>query len=287
MQIGMIGLGKMGGDMAERLRRQGHDVVGYDNQPSQRDVDSLDALIALLEKPRAVWVMVPSGGATDAVVTDLLARLDQGDLIIDGGNSFYADSQRRAKAAEAAGIEFIDCGTSGGVWGLAAGYCLMVGGAEAAIRRVQPIFDALACEGGLAHLGPSGAGHFTKMVHNGVEYGMMQAIAEGFGLLSASEMNIDANAAMELWRHGSVVRSWLLDLAVLATKDNPALSGIRSHADDSGEGRWAVTEAARLGVPAPVLSAALNARFGSRGDDSTMKMIAALRNQFGGHDMAK
>lgn len=287
MQIGMIGLGKMGGDLAERLRRQGHDVVGYDNQSSQRDVDSLDALIALLEKPRAVWVMVPSGGPTDAVVTALLARLDQGDVIIDGGNSFYADSQRRAKAAESAGIAFIDCGTSGGVWGLAAGYCLMVGGAEAAIRRVQPIFDALACEGGFAHLGPCGAGHFTKMVHNGVEYGMMQAIAEGFGLLSASELNIDAHAAMELWRHGSVVRSWLLDLAVLTTKDNPALSGIRSQADDSGEGRWAVSEAARLGVPAPVLSAALNARFGSRGDDATMKMIAALRNQFGGHDAAK
>jgi len=288
MQIGIVGLGKMGGNMAERLRRHGHEVVGFDSHSQRRDVDSLDALVAKLAAPRVAWVMVPSGEPTEAVVNALLERLAPGDVLIEGGNSFYGDSQRRAAAAAARGIHFLDCGTSGGIWGLTEGYCLMCGGSAEAVAICQPIFDGLACEGGFAHVGPSGAGHFTKMVHNGVEYGMMQAYAEGWELLKASEMGIDVNAALELWRHGSVVRSWLLDLAVLATRDNPELEGIKGYANDSGEGRWTVQEAVRLAVPAHVLSAALYARFTSRQDDSpAMKMIAALRNQFGGHAIAK
>ncbi len=288
MQVGIIGLGKMGGNMAERLRRHGQEVVGFDSHSPRRDVDSLDALVQSLASPRVAWVMVPSGEPTEAVVTALLERLSPGDVIVEGGNSFYGDSQRRAAAAAGRGIHFLDCGTSGGVWGLAEGYCLMCGGTADAVALVRPIFDALARENGFAHVGPSGAGHFTKMVHNGVEYGMMQAYAEGWELLKASEMDIDVNAALELWRHGSVVRSWLLDLAVLATRDNPELEGIRGYAADSGEGRWTVQEAVRLAVPAPVLTAALYARFTSRQDDSpAMKMIAALRNQFGGHAITR
>jgi 6-phosphogluconate dehydrogenase len=217
-------------------------------------------------------------------VQRLLDLLSPGDVLVEGGNSFYRDSQRRAEAAKARGIHFLDCGTSGGIWGLSEGYCMMVGGEAEAVAIAQPIFDGLAGPGGFAHVGPSGAGHFTKMVHNGVEYGMMQAYAEGWELLSASELGIDVPKALELWRHGSVVRSWLLDLAVLAVNEDPKLEKIRGYAQDSGEGRWTVQEAVRLGVPAHVLSAALYARFVSRQEDSpAMKMIAALRNQFGGH----
>lgn len=288
MQLGLIGLGKMGGNMAERLRRGGHTVVGFDAHSPKRDVDSLSAMVAKLEKPRVAWVMVPAGDPTESCVNQLLELLEPGDVLIEGGNSMYRDSQRRAESAGKLGIHFIDCGTSGGVWGLTEGYCLMYGGSAEAVAIAQPIFDGLAGPSGAAHVGPAGAGHFTKMVHNGVEYGMMQAYAEGWELLKASEMNIDVNAALELWRHGSVVRSWLLDLAVLATKENPNLDGIAGYANDSGEGRWTVNEAVRLSVPAPVLTAALYARFTSRQDDSpAMKMIAALRNQFGGHAITK
>ena len=288
MQLGLVGLGKMGGNMAERLRRAGHTVIGFDSFSPKRDVDSLSAMVAGLAKPRVAWVMVPSGDPTESVVNELFTLLEPGDVLIEGGNSMYRDSQRRAEAAAKLGIHFIDCGTSGGIWGLAEGYCLMCGGTKEAVEIAQPIFDGLAGPGGFAHVGPVGAGHFTKMVHNGVEYGMMQAYAEGWELLKASEMNIDVNAALELWRHGSVVRSWLLDLAVLATKDNPELDGIAGYAADSGEGRWTVNEAVRLAVPAPVLTAALYARFTSRQDDSpAMKMIAALRNQLGGHAISK
>ena len=288
MHVGIIGLGKMGGNMAERLRRHGHTVVGFDSHSPKTDVTSLADLVAALPAPRVAWVMVPSGDPTEAVVNQLIAALAPGDTIVEGGNSFYGDSQRRAATAAERGIAFVDCGTSGGIWGLSEGYCLMAGGSPEAIAHCRPIFDGLACEGGFAHVGPAGAGHFTKMVHNGIEYGMMQAYAEGWELLKASEMKIDVNAALELWRHGSVVRSWLLDLAVNATRDNPELEGIRGYAADSGEGRWTVQEAVRLGVPAHVLSAALYARFVSRQDDApAMKMIAALRNQFGGHAVAK
>jgi 6-phosphogluconate dehydrogenase len=288
MQLGLVGLGKMGGNMAERLRRAQHQVVGYDSHSAGSTVGSLADLVAALAAPRVVWVMVPSGEPTEAVVAQLTSLLSPGDVLVEGGNSMYRDSQRRAAAAHERGVHYLDCGTSGGIWGLAEGYCLMCGGTPEAVAIVRPIFDSLACPDGFAHVGPSGSGHYTKMVHNGVEYGMMQAFAEGWELMRASELNIDVNAAFELWRHGSVVRSWLLDLAVLALKDNPELNGIRGYANDSGEGRWTVNEAVRLAVPAPVLTAALYARFSSRQDDApAMKMIAALRNQFGGHAIKK
>ncbi|MBM4389812.1 MAG: decarboxylating 6-phosphogluconate dehydrogenase [Deltaproteobacteria bacterium] len=288
MQLGLVGLGKMGGNMAERLRRSGVEVVGFDSFSAKRDVDSLDAMVARLARPRVAWVMVPSGDPTEAVVNQLLGLLEPGDVLIEGGNSFYRDSQRRAEAAKAKGIHFIDCGTSGGIWGLQEGYCMMVGGEAEAVAIAQPVFDGLKGPESFAHVGPAGAGHFTKMVHNGVEYGMMQAFAEGWELMKASELDIDVNKAFELWRHGSVVRSWLLDLAVLAIQDNPELEGIKGYANDSGEGRWTVNEAVRLAVPAPVLTASLYARFASRQQDMpAMKMIAALRNQFGGHAIKK
>jgi 6-phosphogluconate dehydrogenase len=284
MQLGLVGLGKMGNNMRQRLRNHGQTVVGFDRNPELSDVADLDALVAALEAPRAVWVMVPSGDATDATIAALAARLSPGDTIIDGGNSNFRDSMRHGRELAEQGLTFIDSGTSGGIWGLTEGYCLMVGGEEAVVARLNPIFLALACEGGFAHVGPVGAGHFTKMVHNGVEYGLMHAYAEGYELLAAADIPIDIPKAMELWRHGSVVRSWLLDLLVAALRDDPGLTSIKGWANDSGEGRWTVQEAVRLAVPVPVISASLFARFTSRQDDSpAMKVIAALRNQFGGH----
>ena len=286
MKLGMVGLGRMGKGMTDRLRQKGHEVVGYDRNPDVSDVADLDELVAQLGEPgdRVVWLMVPSGEITEQAVADVASRLEEGDAIVDGGNSNFHDTVRRAEELHAKGLKFVDAGVSGGVWGLKEGFCLMVGGDEEVVARLQPVFDALAPEGGFVHVGPNGAGHFTKMVHNGVEYGMMQAYAEGYELLAASPLGIDAAGAVKAWRRGSVVRSWLLDLLDLALDDDPELASIKGWAEDSGEGRWTVQSAVDLAVPAPVISAALYARFASRQDDSpAMKVIAALRNQFGGH----
>ena len=284
MQLGIVGLGKMGGNMRERLRRRGHEVIGYDLAGG--DVDSLEALVAALKAPRAVWVMVPHGAPTEATVAKLAALLSPGDLVIDGGNSNYKDSKRRAGELAAKGLGFLDCGTSGGIWGLENGYCLMIGGEAKYVEQIRPLLVDLAGENALAHVGTSGAGHFTKMVHNGVEYGMMHALGEGYELLKAAEgdLDIDVAASLEVWRHGSVVRSWLLDLLVRALKEDPELAKVRGWASDSGEGRWTVQEAVDRAVPLHVISAALFARFESRHDDPpAIKAVAALRNQFGGH----
>ena len=288
MKIGMIGLGKMGGNMAERLRRHGHEVVGYDHDPKVSQIATLADLAKALPAPRVVWVMVPSGDPTEKTVATLGELLSKDDLVIEGGNSMYRDSIRRAAQLGERGIGFIDAGTSGGIWGLSEGYCIMVGGDAAQVAKAQPIFDALVQKDGFAHVGPAGAGHFTKMVHNGVEYGMMQAFGEGYELLGASELGIDVEKAIEVWRHGSVVRSWLLDLLSKALKEDPKLASIKGWAEDSGEGRWTVQEAVNLRVPAYVLSASLFARFASRQDDApALKVVAALRNQFGGHAVKK
>jgi 6-phosphogluconate dehydrogenase len=291
MQIGLIGLGKMGGNMAERLRRAGHQVVGFDRNPeSARTVNSLEELVGALSAPRAVWVMVPSGEPTRATVADLLGVLSAGDIIIDGGNSRYTDDQTHAAMAAEKGIHYIDAGVSGGVWGLTEGYALMVGGEAGPVATVQPIFDALKPpgEGGFVHAGPVGAGHFTKMVHNGIEYGMMQAYAEGYELMRAVDLVPNPDAVVASWQQGTVIRSWLLDLLVLALKDDPGLAGIRGYAQDSGEGRWTIEAAIQNAVPLPVITAALFARFASRQDESVaMKVVAALRNQFGGHAVGK
>jgi 6-phosphogluconate dehydrogenase len=285
VNIGMVGLGKMGGNMTTRLRKAGHEVVGFDRDPTVTDVPDLAALVdALGESPRAVWVMVPSGSPTHGAITTLAGLLHEGDVVVDGGNSNWRDSQAHAAELAEKRIGFVDAGVSGGVWGLEEGYALMVGGDPEHVALLQPAFDALAPEGGFVHVGPTGAGHYTKMVHNGVEYGLMQAYAEGYELLSATDLDIDVDGALRSWRYGSVVRSWLLDLLVRALDDDPGLANIRGWAADSGEGRWTVDEAVRLAVPLPVISAALFARFASRQDDSTaMKVVAALRTQFGGH----
>jgi 6-phosphogluconate dehydrogenase len=285
MRLGMVGLGKMGGNMVARLRRAGHEVVGYDRNPTVGDVSDLADLVAALgDPPRAVWVMVPSGRPTDDVLTSLRLLLGAGDVVVDGGNSNWRDSQAHAWELDAAGIGFLDVGVSGGIWGLEEGYALMVGGADEHVAVLQPAFDALAPIGGFAHVGPSGAGHFTKMVHNGVEYGLMQAYAEGYELLRAADIDVDVAAALRAWRTGSVVRSWLLDLLVLAMDGDPDLASIKGWVHDSGEGRWTVDEALRLAVPTPVIASALFARFASRQEDSpAMKVVAALRMQFGGH----
>ena len=289
----MIGLGRMGANMTTRLIRGGHQLAVYDRSPDAvaRSVadgatgaTSLADLVAKLTPPRAVWIMVPSGGPTDSTVAELLGLLAPGAAIVDGGNSNYKDSQARYALAKAKGVAFIDAGTSGGVWGLANGYCLMVGGDEAAVRRVEPIFTTLAPPDGYAYVGPSGAGHFSKMVHNGIEYGMLAAYGEGFEILEKSEFTYDLHQLAELWLHGSVVRSWLLELAELAFRDDPKLADIRGYVDDSGEGRWTVQAAIDENVPAPVITMALLSRFVSRQPESfSAKVIAALRNQFGGH----
>ncbi len=286
MKLGLIGLGKMGANMSTRLERAGHEVIGYDRNPETSEVASIAELVAALgEAPRVVWSMVPSGDPTEDTIATLADLLGEGDVVVDGGNSNYHDSIRHGQDLAAKGIGFVDAGVSGGVWGRDEGYCLMVGGSDEHVGLVQPVFDALAPEeGGFAHVGPVGAGHFTKMVHNGIEYGLMHAYAEGYELLAAADLDIDAEAAVRAWRRGSVVRSWLLDLLVLALEADPGLESIGGRAHDSGEGRWTVNEAVRLSVPLPVISAALFARFSSRQLDSpAMKVVAALRKQFGGH----
>jgi len=286
MQIGMIGLGRMGGNMAERLRRAGHEVVGYARSPRNRDVASLTELVSRLSAPRTVWIMIPAGPPTRQTISELKGLLEPGDLVIDGGNSHYTEDQTHAKMLGEAGIHFVDVGVSGGVWGLQNGYGLMVGGDDADVNRVMPIFQALKPEGdyGFVHAGKVGAGHFAKMVHNGIEYGIMQAYAEGYELLAATDMVTDVAGAFCSWRQGTVIRSWLLDLLCKALNEDPGLEHIRGVAQDSGEGRWTVQAAIDHAVPMPVISSALFARFTSRQDDSpAMKVVAALRNQFGGH----
>ena len=284
MKLGMVGLGRMGGNMAERLRGAGHEVMTFDPGVGGTAA-SLAELTGQLEAPRAVWLMVPAGTVTEQAFQELLGLLAPGDVIVDGGNANFRDSQRRGEAAAARGLRFIDAGVSGGVWGLDNGYCLMVGGADEAVAVLEPAFRSLAPEDGYAHVGPVGAGHFSKMVHNGIEYGLMQAYAEGFEILKESEFGFDLTELSGIWRYGSVVRSWLLDLAHAAfVAEGGDLARIRGYVEDSGEGRWTVHEAIAENVPAPVITAALFARFNSRQDESfAAKLTAALRNQFGGH----
>ncbi|MBA3528513.1 MAG: decarboxylating 6-phosphogluconate dehydrogenase [Propionibacteriaceae bacterium] len=288
MDLGLIGLGKMGGNMRTRIRKAGHTVIGYDTNQDISDSSSLaDMASKLTGSPKVVWVMVPVQ-FLDAVLADLADVLDEGDIVIDGGNTHYVGDQDRADFLGKKGIHYIDCGVSGGVWGLENGYALMCGGDEADVAVVQPIFDALKppSEFGFVHAGDHGAGHFAKMVHNGVEYAIMQAYAEGWELLEAAEIVKDVPATFESWREGTVIRSWLLDLIVLALKNDPNLDKVRGYAEDSGEGRWTMDAAIDLAVPMPALAAALFARFASRQDDSpAMKLVAAMRNQFGGHAM--
>jgi 6-phosphogluconate dehydrogenase len=290
MKIGLVGLGKMGGNMRERLRGAGHTVVGFDRDADVSDSSSLEDLVAQLEAPRVVWVMVPSGEPTRATVHALGELLAAGDIVVDGGNSRFTDDKLHAAHLATMGIGYVDAGVSGGVWGLQNGYALMVGGEPEAVAKVQPIFDALKPEGdsGFVHAGPVGAGHFAKMVHNGIEYGLMQAYAEGFELLEAADVVEDVPGVIKSWTQGTVIRSWLLDLLVLALEADPKLDEIRGYVEDSGEGRWTIEEAINHAVPAPVMTAALYARFASRQDDSpAMKAVAALRNQFGGHAVTK
>src|SRR5512146_2772768 len=296
MELGMIGLGRMGANMAERLVRDRHRVVGFDMNPQARNraavqgielAPSIEALAQQLSPPRAVWLMVPSGAAVDETITALLPALAPGDTIIDGGNSYYKDSQRRARMVAEKRLNYLDAGTSGGIWGLPNGYSIMVGGSKPAAERLRPIFETLAPapNKGWGHVGPSGAGHFVKMIHNGIEYGMMQAYAEGFSLMHhKQEFALDLQQAAEIWRDGSVVRSWLLDLAASALRDPQALRNIAAFVADSGEGRWTVFEAVDLDVPAPVITLSLLERLRSRDPDSfSDKLLAALRNEFGGH----
>ncbi len=296
MQLGMIGLGRMGANMAQRLQRGGHAVAGFDPTSEARarveaegvaTVDSLEALVASLDAPRALWMMVPAGEAVDATIDALRPLLSAGDALVDGGNSFYRDSQRRADSLRGAGVAYLAVGTSGGVWGLAEGYSLMVGGDAQAAARLSPLFQALAPapDRGWGHVGPSGAGHYAKMIHNGIEYGMMQAYAEGFAILERKrELTPDIAQLAEIWRHGSVVRSWLLDLTADALKANPGLDGIAPYVPDSGEGRWTVAEAIDLDVPAPVITQSLIERLRSRdGGAFADKLLSAMRNAFGGH----
>jgi 6-phosphogluconate dehydrogenase len=320
MQIGMIGLGRMGGNMARRLLRGGHQVVGYAADAASITsvaaegavgADTLDELVSKLQRPRAAWVMVPAGEATEQVINDLATRMQAGDTLIDGGNSHYKDDVRRAKALRANGIHYVDVGTSGGVWGLERGYCLMIGGPRGPVDRLEPIFRTLApgrgdiprtagrdtrespAEQGYLHCGPSGAGHFVKMIHNGIEYGLMQAYAEGFDILkNASSRDLPADLRYdldvadiaELWRRGSVVQSWLLDLTSMALVENPTLSNYTGHVEDSGEGRWTVMAAVEAGVPADVLATSLFTRFRSRQEHTfAEKVLSAMRHKFGGH----
>lgn len=290
MQLGMIGLGKMGGNMAARLREKGHEVVGYDVTSDQSDVDGLDALVERLEAPRTVWVMVPAGEQTSTTVDELYDLLDEGDLVIEGGNTHYVDDRERADKLAGRGIGYLDVGVSGGVWGRQNGYGIMVGGAADQVERARPVFESLTPDegGGFVHAGAVGAGHFVKMVHNGIEYGMMQSFAEGYEIMTASGIVEDVPGTFESWREGTVVRSWLLDLLSRALEEDPELAELRGYAQDSGEGRWTVQAAVDHAVPAPAITAALYARFASRQDDSpAMKVVAALRKQFGGHSVTR
>ncbi|HEY8647708.1 MAG TPA: decarboxylating 6-phosphogluconate dehydrogenase [Gaiellaceae bacterium] len=284
MQLGMIGLGRMGGNMAKRLGERGHDVKTYDPQVDST-AKTLEELRDELNAPRTFWMMVPAGPITEQTFQTLVGLADRGDVIVDGGNSNFHDSQRRYAEAKEHGVKFVDAGVSGGVWGLANGYCLMVGGDDDAVAQVEPVFRDLAPEDGYAHVGVSGAGHFTKMVHNGIEYGLMQAYAEGFAVMEKSEFGLDLHEIAGIWRYGSVVRSWLLDLLHSAFEvEGAQLEKIRGYVEDSGEGRWTIAEAIAEDVPVPVITAALFARFASREDESfAAKVNAALRNQFGGH----
>ena len=300
MQLGIVGLGRMGGNMAQRLLRGGHDLVVYDPNPQAVEAQtgagavgaaSLGELAAKLDAPRAVWSMVPSGDATEATIAALADELEPGDVIIDGGNANYRDTIRRAGTLAERGIALLDAGTSGGVWGLAEGYSLMIGGDRGAVERLEPIFQTLAPgpDRGYGHVGGSGAGHFVKMVHNGIEYGMMQAYAEGFELMAAKEeMGLDLSQIAEIWRYGSVVRSWLLDLTAAALEEDPDLAGLESYVEDSGEGRWTLQESIDLAVPIPVIALSLQARFRSRQESPLgPRLLAAMRNQFGGHAVRK
>ena len=284
MKLGMVGLGRMGGNMVKRLEADGHELASY-ARSGGGTASSLDELVGQLEPRRAVWLMIPAGEPTETAVQGLLALLAEGDVIVDGGNSNFRDSQRRAAAARERGIGYLDAGVSGGIWGLENGYCLMVGGPGEAVSFLEPAFRTLAPHDGYAHVGPSGAGHFVKMVHNGIEYGLMQAYGEGFEIMRGSEFDLDLEAIAGIWRYGSVVRSWLLELLHAAfSQEGNELAGIAGYVEDSGEGRWTLLEAVNESVPAPAISAALYARFASRQDESyAAKVSAALRKQFGGH----
>jgi 6-phosphogluconate dehydrogenase len=294
VELGFIGLGKMGGNMVERLTRDGaHRVVGYDQSAvaaqhyagdAVRIAPSLSELVRMLQPPRAVWVMVPAGAPVDETIQGLVPQMQAGDIIIDGGNSYFRDSQRRAADLEKRGIKYLDVGTSGGIWGLSVGYCMMIGGERAVYDHLKPILTTLAPEGGEAYMGPSGSGHFVKMVHNGIEYGLMQSYAEGLEVLHKSEFHLDLPAIGEVWQHGSVVRSWLLELATDALRKEPTLESLKGYVVDSGEGRWTVQAGMEEDVPTPVIALSLMARFQSRDPDSfANKLLAALRNEFGGH----
>jgi 6-phosphogluconate dehydrogenase len=300
MEIAMIGLGRMGANMAQRLMRGGHKVVGFDPAEAARAVlekngaqtaATLEQMVAKLTAPRIIWLMVPAGQITDSTITNLVPLLAPGDTIIDGGNSNYRDTQRRAAMVAQHKIQYVDSGTSGGIWGLAEGYSLMIGGDEGVVERLRPIFETLAPakDQGWGRVGPVGSGHYTKMVHNGIEYGMMQAYAEGFSILQhKSEFKLDLHQVAEIWRYGSVVRSWLLDLTADALDKNPTLAGIAPYVADSGEGRWTVADAIDLGVSAPVITLSLLERLRSRDNDSfSDKLLAAMRNEFGGHEIKK
>jgi 6-phosphogluconate dehydrogenase len=284
MKLGMVGLGRMGHNMTERLRNDGHTVETYARTAPERTTGSLVELASKLDQPRVVWLMIPAGTPTENAFQTLLPLLEDGDVLVDGGNSNFRDSQRRAAEAKKKGVYFLDTGVSGGIWGLTEGYCIMVGGEAEAFAHAEPIFKSLAPPDGYAHCGPSGAGHFVKMVHNGIEYGLMQAYAEGFEILRASEFGLDLHQVAGIWRYGSVVRSWLLELLERALAEDPRLEKIRGYVEDSGEGRWTVFEAINESVPAGVIALSLFARFASRQDESfAAKVNAALRNQFGGH----
>lgn len=297
MELGMIGLGRMGANMTERLVGGGHRVISYDRNAEaiQRVVDigavgahSLADFVKQITAPRVIWMMVPSGAPVDQTIEQLLPNLAKGDILIDGGNSNYKDSIRRAQLLQGQGLHFVDAGTSGGVWGLELGYCMMIGGEKGIVDALEPIFKTLAPPDGYLHVGPNGAGHFVKMIHNGIEYGMLQAYGEGFELLNASQFDLDFAKIAHLWNQGSVVRSWLLELAECALQKDPKLAGIKGYVEDSGEGRWTVEEAIEKSVPAPVLTLSLFARYASRQEDSfAAKVIAALRNEFGGHAVKK
>ena len=292
MHIGLIGLGKMGGNMRTRLRNKGIEVTGYARDRAVADVGSIEELVAALPSPKIVWVMVPHGQPTDDVINELQKHMGAGDLIIEGGNSRFSEDIRHAAQLSASGIGYLDCGVSGGVWGLQNGYGLMVGGDAKLVEQAMPIFDALRPEGeraeGFVHVGDVGAGHYAKMVHNGIEYAMMQAFAEGYELLEKKDIIKDVHGTFAAWQRGTVVRSWLLDLLVLALEEDPNLSKIKGYVEDSGEGRWTVEEGIANAVPMPAITASLFARFTSRQDDSpAMKAVAALRNQFGGHAVKK
>ena len=284
MKIGLVGLGRMGAGIAERLKRNGHEVVGYDRNPDVSDAASLADMVDRLDAPRIVWVMVPSGDITDATLGEVGALLKDDDILIDGGNSYYKDSLRHAEEAAELGLRFMDVGTSGGIWGLKIGFNLMIGASPDTFAVVEPIFKSLAPENGYALVGPVGAGHFTKMVHNGIEYGMLQAYGEGFELLNAYDVKLDLHQIAALWQNGSVVRSWLLELGEAAFEKDPELAALKGYVDDSGEGRWTIIEAVERGVPLGVITQSVYSRFSSRDDNSFgMRVIAALRNEFGGH----